>query len=95
MARTVNWKNYEDYISPQYTNTDNHRSLQTIKNEFNSFSNGVISKDFSEGTKKTVEPKHPYQFAGHLGSFLRYLDAAADEYAKALAAFYAEDLLPC
>lgn len=89
MART-NWTKYKNYIEPNYKiETDKYRTPSAIRDEFNNFSNAIIEKDFGAAQSQQLDPNNPYHFEAHMGQYLRYLDAAKDEYCKAVLGFYA------
>lgn len=89
MART-DFNNYRNYIEPNYKFGPGYREPAEIGDEFNSFSNSIIDKDFGEAIKTHANPKNSYNFSSHMGQAMRYIDAAKDEYIKAVFAFYAE-----
>lgn len=85
----VEWETYENYIEPDYKIGDNYRGSHSIRCDFNNFSNGLIEKDFGDAKKLNMKPvNNTYNI--HMINFLSHLDAAKDEYAKAVFAFFCD-----
>ena len=76
-----------NYIEPAYAVSDGYRSPGKIRQEFDDFFERIKTVDFPP-EKTDAPPKFPYAFSAHIGQAARYLDAAKDEYVKAVLAAY-------
>ena len=74
--------NYETYIDPEYGNVEEVDEGKITEN-FQFFLAQALAVVPNEGG-----PKSAYNYNAHMGQFVRYLDAAKEEYRKALLAFH-------
>jgi len=78
----------ENYIEPDYEVGTDYRDPREIRIAFNEFFEDMKTEDFGDENNRAMIPKNGYAFNAHLGQAARYLDAAKDEYAKAVLAAY-------
>lgn len=78
-------KHLVNYIDPNYEKCDKF-DVVAIRKLFNDFSNHLLGLLHKEGK---MDPNNPYFFNSHSGQYERYLDAAKDEFIKAMFAMHA------
>ena len=74
--------NFENYIDPNYGHVT-EVDIEKITKEFQTFLSTSFTRVPDVGT-----PKSPYNYNAHMGQFVRFLDAAKDEYIKGVLAFH-------
>ena len=77
-------RNFTDFIEPKYERVESV-SPGAERDRFQKFLDECLASVPDDGT-----PADGYMYNAHMGSFVRHLDIAKDEYVKARLAFHAK-----